>query len=40
MLILEQSVNSQKQVIAQQKEDFENILKANKELKKINLKKN
>ena len=34
---LEQSINSQKEVIAQQKEDFENILEANKKLTALNL---
>jgi len=34
---LEQSVNSQKEVIAQQKKDFENILQANKELNALKL---
>ena len=32
---LEQSVASQKEVIAQQKEDFETILNANKELTEL-----
>ena len=34
-VLLEQSVESQKQVIAQQKQDFDDILKANKDLQKI-----
>jgi len=35
-VLLEQSVESQKQVIAQQKQDFDDILKANKDLQKLN----
>lgn len=39
---LEEAVNEQQQVIAQQKQDYESILEANKELNKLtnNLKKN
>jgi hypothetical protein len=33
---LEEAVNEQQQVIAQQKQDFESILQANKELNKLN----
>jgi len=33
---LEEAVNEQQQVIAQQKQDFESILEANKELNKLN----
>lgn len=33
---LEEAVNEQQQVIAQQKQDFESILKANKELNELN----
>ena len=37
-VLLEQGIESQKQVIAQQKQDFNDILTANKDLQKLNAK--